>query len=256
MPAKVSVMSSEHACHPADPSIGFRLSGGSGSRDRPAPGRRRAVLTTLAVLGVVVAIAGCGASSAGGTGATPSATPPAPGSAVAGTPSPNAVAPDPNAPEANAAGDIPDNQVFVSFTPLRATFTVSVPQGWAQSSEGAATAFTDKFNSVRIDTQPRPAAPDVASVRAQEVPQLQGSVPGFAPGDVQAVQRSAGTAVLLTYGATSPPNAVTGKSVTQAVERYEFWRGGQEVVLTLSGPKGADNVDPWRKITDSLRWQQ
>jgi hypothetical protein len=27
-------------------------------------------------------------------------------------------------------------------------------------------------------------------------------------------------------------------------------------MLTLSGPKGADNVDPWRKITDSLRWQQ
>ncbi|MDT7564604.1 MAG: hypothetical protein QOG76_3228, partial [Pseudonocardiales bacterium] len=24
--------------------------------------------------------------------------------------------------------------------------------------------------------------------------------------------------------------------------------------LTLSGPKGADNVDPWRKVTDSLRW--
>jgi hypothetical protein len=27
-----------------------------------------------------------------------------------------------------------------------------------------------------------------------------------------------------------------------------------DVVLTLSGPKGADNVDPWRKITDSLWW--
>ena len=29
---------------------------------------------------------------------------------------------------------------------------------------------------------------------------------------------------------------------------------GKDVVLTLSGPKGADNVDPWRIVTDSLRW--
>jgi len=25
-------------------------------------------------------------------------------------------------------------------------------------------------------------------------------------------------------------------------------------VLTLSGPVGADNVDPWRIVTDSLAW--
>lgn len=162
---------------------------------------------------------------------------------------------DPNAPEVNAAGDIPDNQVFVPFSPPGAAFSVSVPQGWAQSSEGAATVFTDKFNSVRIETRPLPAAPDVASVKAEDLPQLQASVPGFTGGDVRAVQRTAGTAVLLTYRAASPPNAVTGKSVTEAVERYAFWRGGQEVVLTLAGPQGADNVDPWRTITDSLRWQ-
>lgn len=69
------------------------------------------------------------------------------------------------------------------------------------------------------------------------------------------VQRAAGPAVLITYQAISAPDAVTGKSVTEAVERYEFWRGGQEVVLTLSAPQGADNVDPWRMITDSFRWQ-
>jgi hypothetical protein len=73
---------------------------------------------------------------------------------------------------------------------------------------------------------------------------------------VRVVQRSAGPAVLVTYGATSAPNPVTGKSVTEAVERYAFGRSGQEMVLTLSGPKGADNVDPWLKITDSVRWQR
>ncbi|MDT4904221.1 MAG: hypothetical protein QOH52_2237, partial [Pseudonocardiales bacterium] len=42
--------------------------------------------------------------------------------------------------------------------------------------------------------------------------------------------------------------------VIQAVERYEFWKNGNEVVLTLAAPVGADNVDPWRKVTDSFAW--
>lgn len=247
-------MSSEHgerASNPADLSIGGVQPGRSRSGERLAGRRAQAA---VAAMGAVALIAGCGgASPVGGTTASAA---PASGSTAAAASGPDVAAPDPNAPEVNAAGDIPDNQVFVPFTPLAGTFSVSVPQGWAQSAEGAATVFTDKFNSVRIDTQPRPVAPDAASVRAQDVARLQGSVPGFALGDVQAVQRSAGTAVLLTYGATSAPNAVTGKSVTEAVERYAFWRGGQEAVLTLSGPKGADNVDPWRKISDSFRWQR
>ena len=43
--------------------------------------------------------------------------------------------------------------------------------------------------------------------------------------------------------------------IHDAVERYEFWKAGTEVVLTLSGPQGADNVDPWRIVTDSFGWQ-
>jgi len=72
---------------------------------------------------------------------------------------------------------------------------------------------------------------------------------------VRSVQRSAGPAVLVTYAATSAPNALTGKAVTEAVERYTFWKGGREVVLTLSGAQGSDNADPLKKITDSFRWQ-
>jgi hypothetical protein len=47
---------------------------------------------------------------------------------------------------------------------------------------------------------------------------------------------------------------VTGKRHRDAVERYVFVRAGRAAVLTLSGPQGADNVDPWRIITGSLRW--
>lgn len=208
--------------------------------------------------GVLLVVAGCdGQTSAAGYGGTAtSPTSAAAGATLAASPPPASNAPDPNAPEVIAAGDIPDNQVFVPFTPAGGGFSVSVPQGWVQAAAGAGTLFTDKFNSVRIDTAARATAPDVVSARAQDVAQLQGSAPGFALGDVKMTQRQAGPAVLITYTAMSAPNAVTGKSVTEAVERYAFWKGGREVVLTLSGAKGSDNVDPWKKITDSFRWQQ
>lgn len=188
----------------------------------------------------------------GACGGPPASSGPASSSAP---PSGSSGAPNPNAPEINAAGDIPDNQVYVAYTPPGGSFVVQVPQGWARSAAGSAVVFTDKFNSVRIESMARSQAPDAASARAQEVRSLQSSVPGFQAGQVTMVQRSAGPVVLITYQATSAPNAVTGKSVTEAVERYEFWRSGQEVVLTLSGPQGADNVDPWRMITDSFRWR-
>jgi hypothetical protein len=62
-------------------------------------------------------------------------------------------------------------------------------------------------------------------------------------------------AVLITYGADSPPNPVAGRSVREAVERYAFWHAGWQVVLTLAGPQGADDVAPWWVVTNSLRWQ-
>ncbi len=210
--------------------------------------RGRFAVTAVGV-SLVVAATACNATTTTPTTGASSSSASTPGAP------PAADTPNPNAPEVVAAGDIPDNQVFVPVTPAGAPFTVSVPQGWAQRLDGGATVFTDKFNSVRIETRPLAAAPDVASVRAQDVPGLRGA-PGFVFGDVQVVQRAAGSGVVATYAESSAVNAVTGKSVTEAVERYVFWRGGQEAVLTLSGPQGSDNVDPWRKITDSLRWQR
>jgi hypothetical protein len=156
--------------------------------------------------------------------------------------------------EVNPSGDIPDNQAFVPYSPPGARFTVSVPEGWSRLIQDGGVAFTDKLNSVRIAAGPQPQAPTVESVRAQELPALRASVPGYQPGTLGTVTRSAGPAILITYGAISDPDPVTGRSRPNDVQRYEFWHTGQGVTLTLSGPKGADNVDPWRKVTDSLRW--
>jgi hypothetical protein len=114
-------------------------------------------------------------------------------------------------------------------------------------------SFTDKLNVITIATT-KASAPTAASARAAEVPQIQGTVHGFALAGIGTVSRSAGTAVLIRYSADSQPDPVTAKVYTDAVERYEFYRNGTEAIVTLAGPAGADNVDPWRTVTDSFRW--
>jgi hypothetical protein len=160
----------------------------------------------------------------------------------------------PNAKEVSPPGDIPDNQAFVAYRPPGAGFAVKVPEGWARTRAGGVTTFTDKLNSVQMQTVPAAVALTAREARTREVPRLARSVPGFRAKTVSAVTRTAGPAVRIAYEARSPVDPVTGRSHTDAVERYVFFHRGRDVVLTLSGPKGADNVDPWRIVTDSLRY--
>jgi hypothetical protein len=186
----------------------------------------------IALVLLLVILAGCGSSSA----------------------SPSSKPADPNAQEVSPAGDIPDNQAFVAYSPPGADYSVKVPEGWARSTAGGAVTFTDKLNAIRMEEAAAKGGPSVAAAKRAQLPALAEQVKGFQPGSVSLVRRSSGPAVRITYLATSPPDAVTGKTRTNAVERYLFARNGKQVVLTLSGPKGADNVDPWKLVTDSLRW--
>jgi hypothetical protein len=179
------------------------------------------------------------------------------GATACGSSSPGASstkAPNPNAKESSPAGDIPDNQAYVAFTPPGGGFSVKVPEGWAQRTAGGAVAFTDKLNTIRIESRTATAPLTVQKARSGELSSLAHSVKGFKAGTVTTVARKGGTAVRITYLASSPADPVTGKTVTDAVERYVFFHNGRAVVLTLSGPKGADNVDPWRLVSDSVRW--
>ncbi|MFI2206112.1 hypothetical protein ACH47Z_36170 [Streptomyces sp. NPDC020192] len=210
--------------------------------------------TSAAVgLALVAAVtAGCsGSGSHSGSGSTTS-TPPA-SSTSGGNPQNNA-APT----ESNPPGDIPDNQAYVAYQPTGGSFTgftVKVPEGWARSEKGGVTTFTDKLNTVRITAVPASTAPTVSSVTNTVVPQLRAEVPKFAAPKVSEVSRRAGRVVLLTYQGDSAKDPVTGKVVRDAFERYAFYKSGHEVDLTLSGPVNADNVDPWRTISDSFTWR-
>jgi hypothetical protein len=200
---------------------------------------KKQIVGSLTVVATAAVLAGCGHS---GT------APPGPAtltSTAAATP----------APENNPVGDIPDTQVYVAFTPPSGLFTVSVPEGWSRRTDGTATVFTDKLNTERIETRPLAEAPNTESVSVDELPTIASSTPGYRPGMVTAVRRKTGQVILITYQGSSPPDAVTNKTATDAIERYEYWHAGTEVILTLSGPVGADNADPWRVVTDSLQWR-
>jgi hypothetical protein len=219
---------------------------------------------------ILIAVTGLALLAAcGGGGTSNGAAKPAPGavgsSSSSSTASSTSAAPsssstaaqggvNPNGPEVNEAGDIPDNQVFVVYRPPSGGYSVKVPEGWARSEANGAVAFTDKLNSIRMETVDAATAPTVGSVTQNDIPALKAAAKNFEAGTVKNVTRKAGTAVLVTYKADSEPNAVTGKVVHDAVERYTFWRAGKAVILTLSGPQGADNVDPWRIVTDSFTW--
>jgi hypothetical protein len=198
--------------------------------------RTRSAAAAVAVL--ALGAAGCGSSSSS------SSNPPAASGGATKTTA-----------EVSPSGDIPDNQAYVAYSPSGGGYSVKVPEGWARTASGGAVTFSDKLNSIRMETTSAQGPLSVARAQSSEVPKLSKTVKGFANAKVSSVSRSAGSATRITYLADSTADPVTGKVRRNAIERYVFFHGGRDVVLTLSGPKGADNVDPWKIVTDSLRWK-
>ncbi len=205
-----------------------------------------------AALSLVAAACGGGSSSAAGptttsAGATRQTTTAAPPAVTTAAAAPQT--------EASPPGDIPDNQAFVRVAPTGLGYSVEVPEGWARRRSGGAFVFTDKLNTVRLASKPIQGALTPAAVRRADIPAISHTATRFSLGGVSVVARVPGKAVLVTYTADSPRDPVTGKVFADDFERYTFAHAGREAILTLSGPKGSDNVDPWRRVTDSLQWQ-
>jgi hypothetical protein len=151
-------------------------------------------------------------------------------------------------------GDIPDNQVFVAYAPPEAGYSLKVPLGWTPTNRpDGGVGFTDKLNTIIVRAVRSNDAPDEASAR-NDLVRVRSTARGFSGGEVSTVIRPAGRVVLLTYRADAPADAVTGKVVNDDVQRYDYFHDGLRVTVTLTGPHGADNVDPWRTVTDSVRF--
>jgi len=212
-----------------------------------ADGAQRA-LSVGALIALSAGLAGCGGSSK-------STGPPPPPTATAPQPPPPTTSsgsgPGALQAEANsaAAGDIPDNQVFLLFGNGAAHYAIKYPEGWAQKGSGGTVTFRDKNNIVRIVVGPGAAA-TAASVR-KDVSGLPGVRVQSA---AQAMTISGRPAVKVVYSTEGAPSRVTGKRVKLVVDRYYLWKGGRRAVVDLGTPEGVDNVDAYRMMIESFRW--
>jgi hypothetical protein len=207
-------------------------------------------VVSLVGVGLTALLGGCGALTA-----TPMPNQPTVGTSGSAPSSAAAASAAPAQTESNPPGDIPDNQVYVPFTAPNGRVSVKVPEGWARSTTGTVTQFTDKLNRIEIAPSTSGSAPTVASVTSTDVPNLKSSVPNFKFSKITTDRRAGSTVVVVRYEGDSPQDPVTGKVVRDAFERYVYYDGGHRLDLTLSGPTNADNVDPWRIVSDSVRWR-
>lgn len=205
---------------------------------------RHARFSVLTFLTLALA-AGCGSGS---KQAAPVTTTAPPATTAAPKATTTSKAPGALLPEATSAaqGDIPDNQVFVTFT--GSAFSMKTPEGWTQSGGGKNVTFRDKNNIVRVVVAGGPQ-PSLASVK-REVAALAGAQLENPP---VALKIGGLPAVKAVYSTKSAPNPVTGKSVQLIVDRYELGRGGKRATVDLGTPVGVDNVDAYRLMIESFR---
>lgn len=157
------------------------------------------------------------------------------------------------APERNPPGDIPDNQVFIDYAGKG--YSLKVPEGWARSGDPSQVQFVDKLDGVGVTVTPMDKKPTADWASTAYAKQLADT--GRAVGDVavKTETRPAGTAIRVSYTVNSEPNPVTSKQVRLEAQRYLFWKNGTLATLTLWAPQGADNVDQWKLMSESFRWQ-
>jgi hypothetical protein len=175
------------------------------------------------------------------------------GSMAPGLTPPVAAQEQPVTPETNPPGDIPDSQVFVTYT-SPAGFSLKVPEGWALTELPDGASFADKYGRIDIALAGAASAPTAKGVGREEVAKLVKSGRAVRISAIRQITLPAGPAVLIVYTSNSDPNAVTDKQIRLENNRYLFYRAGHEAALTLSAPAGADNVDQWQLMANSFRW--
>jgi hypothetical protein len=151
-----------------------------------------------------------------------------------------------------ATGDIPDNQVFLSFRDPRSRYALRYPEGWAQRGAPNGVTFADKNNLIRL-TLSQGVPPTVASVLA-ELARERGQQPTLNYGSPSSTSIAGVAVIRVSYATLSRPNPVTGKRVRLLVDRYVFAHAGRVATLDLGTPSGVDNVDAYRMIAHSFHW--
>lgn len=204
--------------------------------DRP----RGALLLLPGLLAIAtVACNGCGAApsatSAEGASSGPSVSEPAPAESSGAT----------------AAGDIPDDAVFLTYTGTSPRFSIQYVEGWQVSQQPNGVVIRDKDSSETVAvvaaTDPR------GFLSSTDLPDLQ-SRSGFKLLEQDEVKVGAASYQHLVFQLLAPPDPVTGKQVPSTVDRYYVPGPLGLALISLSTPDGVDNVDAFRQMIQSFSW--
>jgi hypothetical protein len=162
---------------------------------------------------------------------------------------------NPLVPEANPVGDIPDSQAFVNYIASSSNYSLDVPEGWARTNTGSDVRFVNKFDGLGVSITQSASAPTVDSIRKNEIATLTNMGRAFQVGQITEMDLPGGHAIKISATVNSEPDPVTSKQVRLEEDIYIFFRNGTEAMLQLWAPQGADNVDQWKRISESFQWK-
>lgn len=157
------------------------------------------------------------------------------------------------APEKNPPGDIPDDQVFITYKSPNG-FSLKVPEGWSRKDAPEGVSFADKYGTIDVAVTASSATPTVASVRAGEAAELEKTGHAVKISSIKEVRLASGPAIEIIYSSNSEPNPVTNKRIRLENQRFLMAHAGKLAAVTFSAPMGADNADQWKLMSNSFRW--
>jgi hypothetical protein len=205
-----------------------------------------APLIPLLALGLV--LSGCG----GGGNSQPTSRSTAAPSTEGQTAEASPETETPSEAESAATGDIPDNQVFLTFANRAAGYSIRYPEGWARRGAAGDVTFQEKGNVIHVVIA-KAAVPTPASATATLVSLKRGD-PTIKVGKPERLTIAGTPVIKVTYTRLSAPDPVTGKRLPLTIDRYLYAHGGKVATLDLGTPVGVDNVDAYRLISQSFRW--
>lgn len=153
--------------------------------------------------------------------------------------------------EKNPPGDIPDTQVFVAYN--GSGFSMKVPEGWSRTDQPTGARFTDKYNIIVATVDDALSLPTISDATATEAASVKAGGRAVKIASVKQVKLEGGQAIRIDYSANSEPNAVTGKQIRLEGVRFLLFKAGKLVMLDMAAPFGADNVDQWNLMSNSVR---
>jgi hypothetical protein len=152
-----------------------------------------------------------------------------------------------------ATGDIPDNQVFLTFHDASARYSILYPEGWTRTGSGNDVTFQKQANQIHAVVAAG-NQPTVASVQAG-LAKLKSSSPSLKVTSAQRLTMRGKPVIKVSYSSQSAPDPVTGKRVKLIVDRYAYFNNGRVATVDLGTAVGVDNVDAYKMISRSFRWQ-